>query len=630
MSDDAPDVLNDPVAAAQLIATARAWMLDDPDLETAAEIATYVERASADPNSENAEPFGLFADPALDRAANVWDALEELQRRFSGRLSFGTAGLRGEIGAGQSLMNSKVVTQTSAGLARFLLQRAAESASTGSPREAQMRTPSVIVGFDARTMSRQFALDTAQVLAGAGLSVTLLEGPVPTPIVAFAVRHLGVSAGVMITASHNPPQDNGYKVYLGDSDAGSQITSPVDAQIAALIDAAADQPLAAISRDTAVAFDVDAMQSVLDAYLSATAAGLRQVPTTPQPKLVYTAMHGVGFELTNRAFAAAGLPPLISVPEQQQPDGTFPTVAYPNPEEPGALDLAMALADAEHADLIIAHDPDADRLAVALPSRDEGGERGGQGRAFTQLTGNELGLLLGWECAERASIHADRDAQRGSLAATVVSSPALAAVAAAYGLDFVQTLSGFKWVSRVPNLVFGFEEALGYLVNPDVVRDKDGISAAMLLADLACRLHAEGKTLWDRLDEASERFGHFASDQITLRLSDSGETARVSERIRSNPPTTFGEVVVTELVDYLDDGHMPVPANVLRFDLDDGSRVMIRPSGTEPKLKVYLDAHCAEGSVAERRATAEARIVQLHNAAEWVIGAALDPPIELT
>lgn len=643
MNDHAPDVLNDPTAAADLIETARAWMLDDPDPQTVAEIASLVERASSDPNTPDAARFGVFADPRLDAEAVVWDALEELQLRFSGRLSFGTAGLRGEVGAGESMMNSKVVMQTSAGFAQFLLKRAAERASTASA------TPSVVIGFDGRVASRQFALDAAQVLAGAGVSVTLLDGPVPTPVVAFAVRHLGVSAGVMITASHNPPQDNGYKVYLGDADAGSQIAPPVDAQIAAFIDVAAAQPLTEFPRDVSVSFDADVLRSVLEAYVAATVSHFRassqlsnvytnvhtfegyqptsSVNASP-PRIVYTAMHGVGFELTKRVFAEAGLPNFLSVREQQQPDGTFPTVDFPNPEEPGALDLATAFAKRERADLIIAHDPDADRLAAALPNRERLGDRDIDG--FTQLTGNELGLLLGWECAARASTELLKTGRPGTLAATIVSSPALGVVAADYGLDFVQTLSGFKWVSRVPHLIFGFEEALGYLVNPDVVRDKDGISAAMLLADIASRLHSEGKTLWDRLDEASERFGHFASDQITLRLKNTEETERLTTRIRSNPPTALGQIPVSEFVDYYNPGYMPVPANVLQFSLEDGSRVMIRPSGTEQKLKVYLDADCSVGSLEERRTTVTNTLRALKLAALDMVSLALDPPIEMT
>jgi phosphomannomutase len=651
VSDASSDVFNNPADIAQLIATARAWMLDDPDPETAAEIAALVDRAQAVPvEAVHAQAVPVQAAP--DESNDPADALDVLRSRFAGRLAFGTAGLRGKIGAGQSLMNSKVVVQTSAGFAQFLMQRAAASASSRTLPEA----PSVVVGFDARTKSRQFAFDTAQVLSGAGLSVTLLDGPVPTPVVAFAVRHLNASAGVMITASHNPPQDNGYKVYLGDADAGSQIASPVDAQIAALIDDAACLPLAEIPRDGFVEVDAAATRGVLDGFVAAAVAGVAaasgeissksrasQMYTSGalgnalKLKIVYTAMHGVGFELTKRVFAAAGLPELMSVPEQEHPDGTFPTVNYPNPEEPGALDLAIALAEREHADLIIAHDPDADRLAVALPSRScatNGHQmRDGNGKGFTQLTGNELGLLLGWECAERASNQPVMDGRPAALAATIVSSPALGAVAAAYGLSFVQTLSGFKWVSRVPNLIFGFEEALGYLVNPAVVRDKDGISAAALLTDIAARLQADGKTLWHRLDEASERFGHFASDQITVRLSSSDEAEAMSAGIRSHLPTAFGEVAVERFTDFSNSTHhfggMPVATNLLRFDLEDGSRVMIRPSGTEPKLKVYLDANCLEGTVSERRANAEARVGALRSATEELIVGLLNQLIPL-
>jgi phosphomannomutase len=539
-------------------------------------------------------------------------------------------------------MNRKVVLQTSAGFAAFLWER-----HRGSERDADAIPPSCVVGFDARELSEVFAEDVASVLAGAGITVTLLAGPCPTPLLAFAVRHLDVCAGVMITASHNPPRDNGYKVYLGGPDAGSQIAPPVDARIAALIETAAAAPLAAIPR--AASFARDGV-SVREAYIAATVSNLHEgadalaaarEPDVSSLRCVYTAMHGVGFELTSSVFARAGLPELVSVAAQQSPDGGFPTVAFPNPEEPGALDLARGLAAQVDADLIIAHDPDADRLGVALPARVVRDHSPGEcssescecpqrlpvGGAFTQLSGNELGLLLGWECAERwvndAAHASTRDSgqpgSRGTLAATVVSSPALQAVASAFGLDFVQTLSGFKWVSRVPNLVFGFEEALGYLVNPGVVHDKDGISAAALIVQMAQQLHEQGKTLWDRLDEASDRFGHFASDQVTIRMDDHAAVEAMSARIRSTPPTAFGGVAVTAFTDYLRDGGMPVPANVMRFDLADGSRVMIRPSGTEPKLKIYLDAFSDEGSAAHRAAAAEQTVANLRQAAEALV-----------
>lgn len=601
----------------QLVARAEAWLSDDPDPVTRAELQALVD--------------------ARDEAA--------LDARLSERLAFGTAGLRGELGAGSARMNRKVVMQTSAGFAAFLWERHRES-----DRDADGLPPSCVIGFDARDRSDVFAEDAASVLAGAGIAVTLLEGPCPTPLLAFAVRDLDVCAGVMITASHNPPRDNGYKVYFGGPDAGSQIAPPVDAQIAALIEAAAAQPLAAIPRAASFARDGDAVRA---AYVAATVGEL--LGGTPQVgssataeseplRCVYTALHGVGLSLTREVLAEAGLPNLISVPEQERPDGAFPTVAFPNPEEPGALDLAITLAQRENADLIVAHDPDADRLAIALPAQpkqqaivnpandhdDQAGTHSKsecvhcvhtehnehtQKEGYIRLTGNQLGLLLGWECAERA---ARAGKTNGTLAATIVSSPALQPVAEAYGYDFVQTLSGFKWVSRVPNLIFGFEEALGYLVNPDVIRDKDGISAAALALSIAERLHREGRTLWDRLDDASERFGYFASDQVVLRLESNRAVEAMSMRIRQSPPTRFGEHSVTAFTDFSDPeqrfGGMPVAANVLRFDLGDGSRVMIRPSGTEPKLKVYIDVNETQGSLTQRKAVATARVRELTEA----------------
>lgn len=585
-----------------LLASAREWMLDDPDAETVAELSALVDACELAPGSESGTDAGAEANTAAKANAAHLATLADC---FTSRLAFGTAGLRGIVGAGPNRMNRKVVSQTSLGFARYLHELAATDLTESAP--------SCVIGFDARRKSQEFAQDAAEVLAGAGVRVIMLPGPCPTPLVAFAVRQLNMSAGVMITASHNPAQDNGYKVYLGGADAGSQIAPPVDAHIAAHIMAAAEHPLSEIVRS--VDFE-RAGSEVEDAYVAATASSVPAAQGSANLKIVYTAMHGVGANITRRVFGEAGLPAFVSVAEQEQPDGNFPTVAYPNPEEPGALDLAKALAASEQADLIVAHDPDADRLAIALRNRD--------GLGFTQLTGNQLGLLLGWECAEqwKHSGHTQNGAN-GTLAATVVSSPALGAVAEAYGLDFTQTLSGFKWVSRVPNLVFGFEEALGYLVNPEVVRDKDGISAAALAVSLAKRLAGQAKTLWDQLDEASMRFGHFASDQLVVRLERSADVERLSASIRQQPPTMFGDVAVKKFTDFMDEasgfGGMPVPANVLRFDLADGSRVMIRPSGTEPKLKLYLDTSCAEGTLAHRQQVAEAMVARLRRSAEQLL-----------
>ena len=532
-------------------------------------------------------------------------AAAELAESFAGRLAFGTAGLRGRLGAGPARMNRVVVSQTSAGFAAFLLERAARG-ETSNP-------PSVVIGYDARVNSDVFARDAAEIMAAAGVTVTLLPEKGPTPLVAFAVRHLDASAGVMVTASHNPPRDNGYKVYLGDADAGSQIVAPADAAIAALIEAAATQPVASLPRSDAYTV---AGSDIADAYVTRTAASLLAgfpvatdggtLNTEVPLRVVYTAMHGVGAEISGRVLLASGLPLPVAVPEQIEPDGNFPTVDFPNPEEPGALDLAFRTAREEHAELVIAHDPDADRLAVALPHPDE--ESG-----YRRLTGNELGLLLGWRAAERALQDAEQRKVEltGTLACTIVSSPALSAVAADYGLDYRETLSGFKWVSRVPNLLFGFEEALGYLSQPHVVRDKDGISAGADAIAMARWAKGRGTDVWGLLEEASERFGHFASSQITLRLASMAAATELSAKIRTAPPTAFGVRAVSEAKDLLEPGLAEIPSNVLRYDLADGSRVMIRPSGTEPKLKIYLDTFSAKGKASKRRAAAERSLAEL-------------------
>lgn len=539
----------------------RAWIEADPDPETRAEAADLLAAAEAgDPEAE----------------ARLHDA-------FDSRLAFGTAGLRARLGAGPHRMNRVVVAQSSSGLAAYLLERAARG-ETADP-------PTAVVGYDARVMSDVFARDTAEVLAGAGVRVTLFPAPVPTPVTAFAVRHLGASAGVMITASHNPPSDNGYKVYLGDADGGSQIVPPSDREIAERIETAAQRPLAELPRSVDYRL---AGPEIERAYVERTAAavraGCRADTDQPAIEVVYTALHGVGAGPARRVLEAAGLPGVIAVPEQEQPDGAFPTLAYPNPEEPSALDLAYRLAEERGAQLVIANDPDADRLGVAALHPEE--------RAFRLLSGNEIGLLLGWRAAERA-----RAAGRGgTLANTVVSSPALGAVARRYGLEHVETLSGSKWLARIPGLIFGFEEALGYLVHPGVVGDKDGIAAAAEMLALARECRAEGRTLWDLLDEASLAFGRFASRQIVLRYPRTEEARAVSERARAHAPAAFGRRGVARVRDFRVPGLAAVTANVLAYDLDDGSRVMIRPSGTEPKLKIYIDACSDTGSIADRRA----------------------------
>lgn len=552
---------------------------------------------SADPDPET-----QAAATALLTAAQAGDhvAEEQLRECFTERISFGTSGLRAELGPGPARMNRVVVAQASAGFAAFLWQRAGEGA-TSTP-------PSAVVGFDGRINSERFAKDTAEVLAGAGVRVTLLPGPSPTPLTAFAVRHLGVSAGVMITASHNPPGDNGYKVYLGDADNGSQIAPPTDQQIAALIDAASAQPVAELPRSDD--YQV-AGHDIIDAYVSAVAAAfLHTAPREADNRdrirandvplnIVYTAMHGVGGRITKRVFAAAGLSELNVVAAQQDPDGHFSTLRFPNPEEDESLELAYDLAREIGAEVVVAHDPDADRLALALPHPETPG-------GWRRLTGNELGLLLGWRAAEREISRARAAAEppRGALANTIVSSPALGAIAAHYGLDHHETLSGFKWVSRVPGLLFGYEEALGYLTHPGVLGDKDGILASVDAIAMVREAKAQNRTVWQLLDEASQLFGHFASRQIVIRLSSHRKVRELSNRIRFAPPVLLGGSEIIEMKDLLTPGIAAVPANVLTYHLADGSRVMVRPSGTEPKLKVYIDSCANEGTVAERRAAA--------------------------
>jgi phosphomannomutase len=556
--DAATDAATDD-AATDVIEAARAWRAQDPDAETRAELD------------------GLTADAEAGDA----DALAELHSRFDTRLEFGTAGLRGELAAGPNRMNRVLVSQAAAGLAAYLLEREAH--------------PSAVVGYDGRKNSRVFATDTAELLAGAGVRAILLPRLLPTPVLAFAVRHLQVSAGVMVTASHNPPRDNGYKVYLGGADGGSQIVPPADAEIAThILKVAAEATVLDLPRG----HYETAGEDLLDEYVARAAAfGAHPAPLC----FVYTAMHGVGWESAQRVFAAAGVTGAIPVPEQIEPDADFPTVVFPNPEEPGALDLAIATATREHAELIVANDPDADRLAIAVPD---------EGETWRRLSGNEVGYLLGWRAAERML----REGRRGTLATSIVSSPALAEVARQYGFDYADTLTGFKWVSRVPNLAYGYEEALGYLVDPDAVRDKDGISAALDFLALAAELKAAGSNLHDHALEFAARFGAFASAQISLRVTDTADIARIMLRLRADPPRSLAGVAVERVDDFAAGLGDFAPSDILRFTLVGSSRLIVRPSGTEPKLKVYIDASSSQGEAAERIRAAQERVDALESA----------------
>jgi len=509
-----------------LLIKAQAWHDQDPDAETKAELAQLISN-----KNEHA-----------------------LASRFGSRLAFGTAGLRGELGAGPNRMNRVLVAQAAAGIGRYLLAK--ESA------------PSVVIGFDGRVNSDVFAMDSAEVLAGMGVRVLLLDQMGPTPLVSFATRELKLSAGIMVTASHNPPRDNGYKVYLGGDFNGSQIISPIDTDIAREIEKVAEtETFASLTKSSD--YEVIGNQ-IRELYLlSALQVGGKVVKKSL--KIVYTPMHGVGWATIEPLFARAGSEALITVDQQLQPDGSFPTVSFPNPEEPGALDLAFELASDYNADIIIANDPDADRLAIALPT-DNGWQR---------LTGDQVGLILADEIASQAT--------SGTLACSIVSSSALSAVAKHNGLEFKQTLTGFKWISKVPNLIFGYEEALGYCVDPNNVADKDGISAALLVSNIARREALNGRTLWDLLADLGNKYGHYATGQISIRVSDIAVIAKAMKSLRNNPPKEIANTSLT-FTD-LAVGSESLPAtDGLMFELADNRRVIIRPSGTEPKLKCYLQA----------------------------------------
>jgi len=460
-----------------------------------------------------------------------------------------------------------VVIQTAAGLAAYL------RAHGGS---------SVVVGFDARHKSDQFARDTCAVMVGAGIRAMVLPRALPTPVLAFAIRHLGVDAGVVVTASHNPPQDNGYKVFLGD---GSQIVAPADVEISAEIEA-----VGTVESIPRAEFGWETLDdTVVDAYVQRVASVA--LPDGPRDlRIVYTPLHGCGGEVMRQAMQATGFPAPEAVSEQAAPDPDFPTVAFPNPEEPGAIDLAMSLAQREEADLIIANDPDADRCAVGAPMP----------AGWRMLTGDEVGALLATHLIAR------EPGLTGVFACSIVSSSLLGKIAGRHGLGYAETLTGFKWIGRIEGLRFGYEEALGYCVDPDAVRDKDGISAAILVAELAARLRSEGRGLSDALDDIARGYGLHATGQLSVRVEDLSLIDEVMRALRTSPPTILGGRTVEAVEDLADGvGGLP-PTEGLRFLLDAGARVIVRPSGTEPKIKCYLEVivPASDGDVDSARAIA--------------------------
>jgi len=570
----------------RLLQTALAWRDDDPDPRTKDELDLLIRQASADGRTP-------------ERASARRRAISELADRFSGPLEFGTAGLRGAIGAGPHRMNRAVVIRTTAGLAKYLVERVP-------------KRPRVVVGFDARTDSDVFAQDTCAVLCAAGCEVSLLPRPLPTPVLAHAVRRMGADAGVMITASHNPPGDNGYKLYLGGradttTGQGAQIVSPADLEIAERIDAVG--PTLQIRRSKGGWRLLG--EELLDGYLRQ-AADLLVTGGPRRLNIVVTPLHGVGGEALSRAIVLAGFPAPHLVPEQAVPDPGFPTVAFPNPEETGALDLGVGAARERGADLLLANDPDADRCAVAVPDPSLPREEGGA-MPWRVLRGDEVGVLLAEHLLTRGPLPLPRD--RATVACSIVSSRMLSRIAAAHGVRHAETLTGFKWISRTGNLVYGYEEALGYCVAPDLVRDKDGITAALLIAELTARLADRGRTLLDLLDDLAVRHGVHLTDQVSLRVDAPETIRRIMDRLRREPPIRLAGHQVARTED-LATGDSGLPStDALRYLMTDGSRVIVRPSGTEPKVKCYLET-IADVSDREAlddvRRSAEAHMAVLH------------------
>ena len=511
------------------LAIAKKWLAQDPDPLTRLEIEQLIDAG---------DESGLSA-------------------RFSARLQFGTAGLRGELGAGPNRMNRIVVAQTALAIARFLNQNRGEYLD-------QDGALSVVVGYDGRVNSDIFAQDSAGIFAAAGIRTRLFDSAVPTPVAAFTGKRFQASATVIVTASHNPPRDNGYKVYLGGKNGCSQLIAPQDKQIAALIDEIAqdtefDQIPKAQNIESLGQADIDAYVLRAATLVGSDATGRKDL------KITYTAMHGVGYRVMKAVFDKTGFV-MNSVAKQQEPDGQFPTVAFPTPEEPGAMDLSFEHAKTNHSDLIIANDPDADRLAVGVR----------KGNAYQMLTGDQVGLLLAEMVASGK--------QSGTIANSIVSA-SLAKVADFHGLKYQQTLTGFKWISKVPNLSYGYEEALGYCIDPEFTPDKDGISAALAIAELAATLKAEGMDLIDLLRGLAKRYGHLATGQVSIRVTDLSVITNIMKSVKQHPVSEIlGEAAEFENLEL--GKNLPATEGVI-FTTD-SYRVIIRPSGTEPKLKCYL------------------------------------------
>ncbi|HIY95507.1 MAG TPA: phospho-sugar mutase [Candidatus Rothia avicola] len=546
----------------QLLEQARTWAAIDPDAETKAQLEGIIAQVEAG-----------------DEAATA-----DLADRFSGTLQFGTAGLRAELGAGPMRMNRVVVQRAAQGLADYATARASAEG---------WEKISAVVGFDARKNSDVFALDTAAIFTAAGIEVHLMPSALPTPVTAWATREYGAEIGVMVTASHNPPNDNGYKVYLGGAAVepgarGAQIIPPYDGEIAAAI-TAVEAPVLAEDGWKVLP------ESVATDYIA------RVTPLVEQKerdlKIVLTPMHGVGGKTAEAVLRQAGFTNVTLVPEQAEPDPNFSTVAFPNPEEPGALDLAMALAEKVDADLIIANDPDADRAAFAV-------KRDG---AWAMLRGDETGAILATRVLASVT-----DTESATFANSIVSSRLAGAIAKSAGVAHYETLTGFKWIARVDNLTFGYEEALGYCVDHAQVRDKDGISAALVMADYAQELKDAGSSFPALLDEIATEHGLYATDQLSVRVDDLAQIPAMMKRLRAHPPAELAESPVASVEDLTEGTETLPPTDGMRYYTEDSTRVIVRPSGTEPKLKCYLEVVVpVSGSVADSRQVASTKLALL-------------------
>jgi phosphomannomutase len=580
---------------------AQRWVEEDPDPMTQAELRALLDEVDVDKT--------------------------DLADRFACALEFGTAGLRGVIGAGPNRMNRAVVLKTSWGLAEYLKAEVPDAATRG-----------VVIGYDGRRLSPELAEDTACVLAAAGIRALVFDDFAPTPLTAFAVKHLGAAAGVMVTASHNPPEYNGYKVYWGNA---AQIGPPIDSGIASAIARAPGAravPRLALAEARKRGLVVSVPASVERAYLDAVRALEVNPGGNRDLAIVYTPLHGVGDVLARKAFAEAGFANVTSVPEQQKPDGAFPTVAFPNPEEKGAMDLSFALGRKLGAEVVLANDPDADRLAVAVPAP-------GSPTGYLQLTGNQVGVLLGHYLLTEQRGGARANADKRLVLASIVSSPMLGTIAHGLGVRYEETLTGFKWIAnRAMELekegftfVFGYEEALGYTVG-DVVRDKDGVSAAVIMAEVVATLRARGKTVVEELEAIARRYGLYVSQQVSVTkkgVEGAAEIRKMMDALRASPPRQIGSLKVLAVSDLQASERQDFAANettkltlpksnVLTFELAGRSRIIARPSGTEPKIKFYFDVRepVTEGEpFAEAEKRANAALAELAAAFGAITGA---------